>query len=65
MGSFNFTTFVDSNKTEVTGDVFLVTFIILVNILILNLLIAVLSSTYARMEENKLVLYINEILKLR
>jgi hypothetical protein len=32
---------------------------------VLNLLIAILSSTYAMLEEKKLVLYINEILRLR
>ena len=35
------------------------------NILILNLLIAILSSTYAFLESKKLELYINEILTLK
>ena len=40
-------------------------FMIINNILLLNLLVAILSSTYALLDDKKMVLYINEILKLR
>jgi hypothetical protein len=65
LGNFNFTSLDGSNKGQVVGEIYLISFIILCNILILNLLIAILSSTYALLEDKKLVLYINEILKLR
>ncbi|CAI2366954.1 unnamed protein product [Moneuplotes crassus] len=65
LGNFDFNSLDGSNKGRVTGEIYLVSFIILCNILILNLLIAILSTTYAQLDEKKVVLYINEILKLR
>ena len=65
MGNYVLESFQDSDKSEYLGHAFLILFIILNNILMLNLLIAILSSTYALLEDKKLVLYINEILKLR
>ena len=65
LGNFDLNALDSSNKGEVVGKIFIISFVILWNILILNLLIAILSSTYALLEEKKLVLYINEILKLR
>lgn len=65
MGTFDFTTLKDNAKGEEVGDIFMIIFVITNNILLLNLLIAILSSTYALLEEKKVVLYINEILMLR
>lgn len=65
LGQFDLNSLDHSNKGKLTGELYLLSFVILCNILILNLLIAILSSTYALLEEKKLVLYINEILKLR
>ena len=65
MATFDFTSFDTSSKSKYIGHAFLVIFVVLNNILLLNLLIAILSSTYAQLEDKKLVLYINEILKLR
>ena len=65
LGSFDFDVAGDNDKNEYLGDAFLAIFIILNMILLLNLLIAILSSTYTQLEDKKLVLYINEILKLR
>ena len=65
LGNYDLTLFENAKLHEVVGDVYLISFIILMNILILNLLIAILSTTYAILDERKLVLYINEILRLR
>ena len=65
LGNFDFSTLANNNKSQNLGDIFLVIFVILNNILLLNLLIAILSSTYALLEGKKVVLYINEIIKLR
>lgn len=65
LGNYDFTVFADCDRGQTFGDVYLFIFIVLNAILLLNLLIAVLSSTYANLEEKKLVLYINEILHLR
>mmetsp|Transcript_8018 Transcript_8018/g.7094 ORF Transcript_8018/g.7094 Transcript_8018/m.7094 type:complete len:848 (+) Transcript_8018:309-2852(+) len=65
LGNFDLAGLDGSNKGKLVGELYLISFIILCNVLILNLLIAILSSTYAKLEEKKLVLYINEILKLR
>jgi hypothetical protein len=65
LADYDFDDLKDNNKSEYLGDIFLVSFIVLNNILLLNLLIAILSSTYAMLEQKKLVLYINEILRLR
>lgn len=65
LANYDFDDFSDSSKSEYLGIAYLVIFIVLNNILLLNLLIAILSSTYAQLEDTKLVLYINEILKLR
>ena len=65
LGNFDFSTLANNNKSQNLGDIFLVIFVILNNILLLNLLIAILSSTYALLEDKKVVLYINEIIKLR
>jgi hypothetical protein len=65
LGNFDFDDLADNDKSEYLGDAFLFVFVIINTILLLNLLIAILSSTYALLEQKKLVLYINEILKLR
>ena len=65
MGGFDFGILHDTNKGILTGEIYLVIFVIFNLILILNLLIAILASTYAKLDEKQLVLYINEILKLR
>ena len=65
LGAFDLNLLDNTNKGKLTGEVYIISFVILCNILILNLLIAILSSTYAMLENKKLVLYINEILKLR
>lgn len=65
LGGFDFSALDGSNKNRYIRDAFLVVFLILNLVLMLNLLIAILSSTYAQLEDKKLVLYINEILKLR
>ena len=65
LANYEFSTLENCDKGKIVGDIYLITFIILNAILLLNLLIAILSSTYALLERKKLVLYINEILKLR
>ena len=65
LGNFDFAVLASNNKSQILGDIYLIIFIILNNILLLNLLIAILSSTYALLEDKKVVLYINEIIKLR
>ena len=65
LGNFDFTTLYSNDKSEVLGAIYIVWVVVVNNILILNLLIAILSSTYALLEDKKLVLYINEILTLR
>ena len=65
VGEFDLNSLNDTNKGKLVGQLYIISFIVLCNILILNLLIAILSSTYARLEESKKVLYINEILRLR
>jgi uncharacterized integral membrane protein len=65
MAAYDFDDLSSTAKNQYIADAFLVLFIVLFNILLLNLLIAILSSTYAMLEGEKLVLYINEILKLR
>ena len=65
LGNFDFTYLSDNDKSAILGTVYLVLFIILNNILLINLLIAILSNTYSQLEDSKLVLYILEILKLR
>ena len=65
LSNYEFSTLENCDKGKIVGDIYLITFIILNAILLLNLLIAILSSTYALLERKKLVLYINEILKLR
>ena len=65
LANYDFADLEGNPRGEIVGDCFIIIFIILNNILLLNLLIAILSSTYAIFEGNKLVLYINEILKLR
>ena len=65
LGNFDFLILALNDKSEKLGTAYLICFMITNNILILNLLIAVLSSNYALLESKKLVLYINEILALR
>lgn len=65
LGNFDFTTLSSNNKSQYLGDAYLAVIMIINNILLLNLLVAILSSTYALLEDKKMVLYINEILKLR
>ena len=65
LGNFDLTLLHNSDKGKLVGELYIISFVVLCNILTLNLLIAILSSTYAILEEKKLVLYINEILKLR
>lgn len=65
LGEFDMNGLDNSNKGKLVGEVYIISFIILCNILTLNLLIAILAGTYALLEKQKLVLYINEILKLR
>ena len=65
LGSFDFTTLSSNDKSQYLGDAYIFVVVIWDNILLLNLLIAILSSTYALLESKKVVLYINEILKLR
>jgi hypothetical protein len=65
LGSFDFDTLKDNSKGSEVGDIYIIVFVVVNNVLLLNLLIAILSSTYAMLEDKKLVLYINEILKLR
>ena len=65
LGNFDFTTLSSNDKSQYLGDAYLAIIMIINNILLLNLLVAILSSTYALLETKKMVLYINEILKLR
>jgi hypothetical protein len=65
LGNFDLNLLDASNKGKLTGELYTISFVVLCNILVLNLLIAILSTTYANLEEKKLVLYINEILRLR
>ena len=65
LANYNFRDVRGNSKGDVVGELYFIVFIVMNNILIINLLIAILSSTYARLEDKKLVLYINEILLLR
>ena len=65
LSNFDFTVLSRQAKGELIGDIYLLSFLILTSILMLNLLIAILSSVYSNFEDKKLVLYIFEILKLR
>ena len=65
LGNFDFTTLSSNDKSQYLGDAYLAIIMIINNILLLNLLVAILSSTYALLDDKKMVLYINEILKLR
>ena len=65
LGGFDFTLLEKTNKGPIVGEAYLLFFILMNTILILNLLIAILADTYARLSEYKLVLYIDEIIKLR
>ena len=65
MGDFDFGVLHDNDKGVIVGEIYMITFVIFNLILILNLLIAILASTYSRLETKQLVLYINEILKMR
>ena len=65
LGNFDFVTLANNDKSEILGTLYVIIVVVANNILILNLLIAILSSTYALLESKKLVLYINEILSLR
>jgi len=65
LGNFDMAILEDTNKGQLVGEIFIVSFIIFCHILLLNLLIAILTSTYGLFEQKKLVLYINEILRLR
>lgn len=65
LGNFDLTILNEQNKGQFMGEIYLISFMILSYILVLNLLIAILTSTYSDLSPYKLVLYINEILKLR
>lgn len=65
LGGFDMTTLDGNNKGNLTGEIYMIIFLLFNVVLILNLLIAILASTYAILEAKKLVIYINEILKLR
>ena len=65
MGSWDFSVLSSNNKSAYLGDIFTFFVVIINNILLLNLLIAILASTYALLENKKNVMYIIEILKLR
>ena len=65
MGSWDFSTLSSNNKSEYLGDIFTFVVVVINNILLLNLLIAILASTYGLLESKKDVMYIIEILKLR
>ena len=65
LGNFDFTVFNGNPKGKLLGNVYLISFLILTAILLLNLLVAILTSVYSRFEDKKFVLYIFEIMKLR
>ena len=65
LGNFDFTVLASQPKGQLTGDLYLMSFLILTAILFLNLLVAILTKVYQNFESKKFVLYISEILKLR
>ena len=65
LGNFDFTVLTSQPKGQLTGDLYLASFLILNCILFLNLLVAILTTTYTNFEAKKFVLYISEILKFR
>ena len=65
LGNFDFTILSNQPKGKLTGDIYLMTFLMLTAILFLNLLVAILTSVYSNLETKKFVLYISEILKFR
>ena len=65
LGNFDFDIIAKKNRGEWVGNAFLMIFLIMNMILLLNLLILILSKTYSNIWELKNVLYINEILKIR
>ena len=65
LGGFDFSLLENTNKGHIVGEIYLLIFILMNTILILNLLIAILADTYSLYKSQELVLYINEILMLR
>ena len=65
LGNYSFTVLEKSAKGDMVGTVFLILFLLLNHILLLNLLIAILSSTYAYYETKGVSLYISGILQMR
>jgi hypothetical protein len=65
MGNFDFHILLNTNKGVIVGEIYLLVLILFNMVFVLNLLIAILAKTYSALEEKKLVLYINDILKLR
>ena len=65
LGNYSFLTLEGNSKSDLLGDVFLICFIVINHILLINLLIAILSSTYALYEQHGVSLYVNGILQMR
>ena len=65
LGNYSFLTLEGNSKSDLLGDLFTIGFIVINHILLINLLIAILSSTYALYEQHGVSLYVNGILQMR
>ncbi|CAI2387791.1 unnamed protein product [Moneuplotes crassus] len=64
MGNFEFDTFSEDNSRieKEYGWIYMILFVVMTNILLLNFLIAILSNKYTEMEQKSKVLYLQNIL---
>ena len=65
LGNYSFKTLQGNSKSDTLGDIFVILFLIINNILLINLLIGILASTYAIYEGRGVSLYVNGILQMR
>ena len=65
LGSYSFVTLEGNQRSDLLGDFFLIFFLFVNHILLINLLIAILSSTYAYYETQGVSLYVAGILQMR
>ena len=65
LGNYAFVTLKGNAKGSLLGDLFLIFFVVINHILLINLLIAILSSTYSFYESHGMSLYVSGILQMR
>jgi hypothetical protein len=68
IGNYSFSLFksiINNNELVILGDIYIIAIVICFNILILNLIIAILSNTYNMFDTKSLGLYLSKILNSR